>query len=297
MTEYGVITGGGGGDGGLFNAILARYLAFVVVNLSWETHEDLRARELAAQIVLSSAEAAWNNRLQIEGLPLFGHDWTKDAQLPESVRRHRHLRRRNGALVERARARPLGAGWVGGCSWRRPLSSRRLDTRVSVRLFPHGIPARGRHGPRTSSHRRRWGRGGRSGSLRRPGDAFTILLTTSWFRKECARGALSRAESAGPVAALIRWRRPLRTSNSSDARSRSTAGSCWGTRGDPTWRCGTHSTVRNRCPASSGIAGARPPQGPDMVEAVRSGNRAGPADTLGTCCLAIASRIVHRMDP
>lgn len=82
MTEYGVITGGGGGDGGLFNAILARYLAFVVVNLSWETHEDLRARELAAQIVLSSAEAAWNNRLQIEGLPLFGHDWTKDAQLP-----------------------------------------------------------------------------------------------------------------------------------------------------------------------------------------------------------------------
>ena len=72
MTEYGVITGGGGGDGGLFNAILARYLAFVVVNLSWETHEDLRARELAAQIVLSSAEAAWNNRLQIEGLPLFG---------------------------------------------------------------------------------------------------------------------------------------------------------------------------------------------------------------------------------
>ncbi len=26
--------------------------------------------------------AAWNNRLQIEGLPLFGHDWTKDAQLP-----------------------------------------------------------------------------------------------------------------------------------------------------------------------------------------------------------------------
>ncbi|KAB2583525.1 fructose-bisphosphate aldolase, partial [Rhodococcus erythropolis] len=49
---------------------------------SWETHEDLRARELAAQIVLSSAEAAWNNRLQIEGLPLFGHDWTKDAQLP-----------------------------------------------------------------------------------------------------------------------------------------------------------------------------------------------------------------------
>jgi len=82
MTEYGVITGGGGGDGGLFNAILARYLAFVVVNLSWETHEDLRARELAAQIVLSSAGAAWNNRLQIEGLPLFGHDWTKDAQLP-----------------------------------------------------------------------------------------------------------------------------------------------------------------------------------------------------------------------
>lgn len=82
LTDHGVITGGGGGDGGLFNAILARYLAFVVVNLTWESNEDIRAKEIAAQIVLASAEAAWRNRLEVEGLPLFGHDWTRDATLP-----------------------------------------------------------------------------------------------------------------------------------------------------------------------------------------------------------------------
>jgi predicted alpha-1,6-mannanase (GH76 family) len=82
LTDRGVIIGGGGGDGGLFNAILARYLAFVVVNLTWESNEDIRAKEIAAQIVLASAEAAWKNRLEVEGLPLFGHDWTRDATLP-----------------------------------------------------------------------------------------------------------------------------------------------------------------------------------------------------------------------
>jgi predicted alpha-1,6-mannanase (GH76 family) len=82
LAPGGVIRGGGGGDGGLFNGILARYLALTAVMLPWENHDDIRAREIAAQIVLTSAEAAWENRLQIEGQPLFGADWGMQARLP-----------------------------------------------------------------------------------------------------------------------------------------------------------------------------------------------------------------------
>ncbi|RVW01290.1 glycoside hydrolase family 76 protein [Rhodococcus xishaensis] len=82
LTKGGVIRGGGGGDGGLFNGLLARYLALVALMLPGEASEDVRARRLAAQVVLGSAEAAWENRLQVEELPLFGKDWSLPAQLP-----------------------------------------------------------------------------------------------------------------------------------------------------------------------------------------------------------------------
>ncbi len=82
MTTDGVVNGGGGGDGGLFNGILARYLALVAVMLPGEDSEQVADRRAAAAIVTASAEAAWANRLQVEGEPLFGHDWSKPAQLP-----------------------------------------------------------------------------------------------------------------------------------------------------------------------------------------------------------------------
>ncbi|MFD4369882.1 glycoside hydrolase family 76 protein [Rhodococcus sp. NPDC058521] len=82
LTDRNVITGGSGGDGGLFNGILARYLALTAVILPWEGPGDIEARDTAARIVLASAESAWKNRLDIEGLPLFGHDWLRSAQLP-----------------------------------------------------------------------------------------------------------------------------------------------------------------------------------------------------------------------
>src|SRR5574340_1373130 len=82
LARDGVIVGGGGGDGGLFNGILARYLALVAVLLPGETTDDERARRTAARLVLESAAAAWENRLQIEGLPLFGCDWSLQARLP-----------------------------------------------------------------------------------------------------------------------------------------------------------------------------------------------------------------------
>lgn len=82
MTTDGVVAGGGGGDGGLFNGILARYLALVAVMLPGEDPEQVADRRAAAAIVTASATAAWGNRLQVEGEPLFGHDWSKPAQLP-----------------------------------------------------------------------------------------------------------------------------------------------------------------------------------------------------------------------
>ncbi len=61
----GVIRGQGGGDGGLFAGILARYLA-------------LAAREhggVARDLVLASAEACWSGAAQTSHGPLFSADW------------------------------------------------------------------------------------------------------------------------------------------------------------------------------------------------------------------------------
>lgn len=86
LAEASVVTGGGGGDGGLFNGILARYLAVVATSLPVRDIDDERARNTAARLVLMSADAAWDNRLQIEELPLFGRDWSVQARLPGTGR-------------------------------------------------------------------------------------------------------------------------------------------------------------------------------------------------------------------
>ena len=67
MAPDGVIKGAGGGDGGLFNGILARYLALVVTTLPARGPEDEKARETARSLVLASAKAAWDNRQTVEG--------------------------------------------------------------------------------------------------------------------------------------------------------------------------------------------------------------------------------------
>lgn len=86
LADASVITGGGGGDGGLFNGILARYLAMIATSLPVHDIDDERARNTAARLVLMSADAAWDNRLQIEELPLFGRDWSVQARLPGTGR-------------------------------------------------------------------------------------------------------------------------------------------------------------------------------------------------------------------
>lgn len=82
MTTDGVIKGAGGGDGGLFNGILARYLALVATTLPGDTPEDDAARETARAIVLKSARSAWDHRQTVDGLPLFSAFWDRHAEIP-----------------------------------------------------------------------------------------------------------------------------------------------------------------------------------------------------------------------
>ena len=74
----GVLTGQGGGDGGLFAGILARYLTLVA-----NRFEGDDTRQLAAHMVRSSADAAWRNAAKdADGLPSFGPEWNQPAQKP-----------------------------------------------------------------------------------------------------------------------------------------------------------------------------------------------------------------------
>ncbi len=82
MTDHGVVTGGSGGDGGLFNGILVRYLALVALLLPGEDADRAQIRRQAASIVTASARAAWDHRLEVEGEPLFGDVWSDPAHLP-----------------------------------------------------------------------------------------------------------------------------------------------------------------------------------------------------------------------
>lgn len=82
MAPSGVLKGSGGGDGGLFAGITARYLALVVTTLPGDSADDAVARDTARTIVLSSAKSAWDYRQTVDGLPLFGASWDRDAELP-----------------------------------------------------------------------------------------------------------------------------------------------------------------------------------------------------------------------
>lgn len=114
LTRDLVIVGGGGGDGGLFDGILARYLAFVATTLPGDSDEDQAARGLAASIVLCSAEAAWENRLEVEDHPLFGAAWDQQAHLPgpgHGVASKRGGTVRSSAVPERDLSVQL-SGWM-----------------------------------------------------------------------------------------------------------------------------------------------------------------------------------------
>ncbi len=84
-TPSGVIDiDGGDGDGGLFNGILVRYLADVAVRLPGDSPANRATKKLAARLVRASAESAWEHRLEVDGLPIFGTNWAADARLPHN---------------------------------------------------------------------------------------------------------------------------------------------------------------------------------------------------------------------
>jgi predicted alpha-1,6-mannanase (GH76 family) len=85
MAPEGIIRGAGGGDGGLFNGILARYLALVATSLPQNDADDAEARDTASKLVLDSAEAAWENRQTAEDLPLFAAFWERTAEIPTAA--------------------------------------------------------------------------------------------------------------------------------------------------------------------------------------------------------------------
>ncbi|MEC4763599.1 glycoside hydrolase family 76 protein [Mycobacterium sherrisii] len=82
MAPAGVLNGSGGGDGGLFAGITARYLALVATALPGDSADDAVARDTARAMVLASARSAWDNRQTVDGLPLFGAFWDRDAEMP-----------------------------------------------------------------------------------------------------------------------------------------------------------------------------------------------------------------------
>ncbi len=75
----GVLPGSGGGDGGLFAGILARYLADAALRRPELT-------EAASRLVLASARAAWDGRIEARGGPVFSADWSRPALEPRPGR-------------------------------------------------------------------------------------------------------------------------------------------------------------------------------------------------------------------
>jgi predicted alpha-1,6-mannanase (GH76 family) len=96
MAQAGVLPGAGGGDGGLFAGITARYLALAAAELPGTDVDLVMARQTARRIVLASAQAAWDNRQTVDGLPLFGAFWDRTAEVPFDA--GQRARKKDGAV-------------------------------------------------------------------------------------------------------------------------------------------------------------------------------------------------------
>ena len=82
------IKGAGGGDGGLFNGITAALPGAGRHHAARTTRRGRRGRATPrSTIVLKSAQSAWDYRQTVDGLPLFGPFWDRNAELPDGRRR------------------------------------------------------------------------------------------------------------------------------------------------------------------------------------------------------------------
>ncbi|MFV0452184.1 MAG: glycoside hydrolase family 76 protein [Propioniciclava sp.] len=111
LAGAGVLRGCGGGDGGLFAAITARYLAEVARRLGGRSEADRATAATAARIVLASAEAAWVNRVEREGAVWFGPDWRSAAVVPGADGRASSSGMQSSSPPERDLSVQLG-GWM-----------------------------------------------------------------------------------------------------------------------------------------------------------------------------------------
>lgn len=92
LADAGVLRGHGGGNGGLFTGILARYLTVVATSLPGAAPADEKTRTSARGLVLHSAAAAWAHRACAPRGPLLGADWTIPAIVPRRARTGRRDR-------------------------------------------------------------------------------------------------------------------------------------------------------------------------------------------------------------
>ena len=107
----GVLNGCGGGDGGLFAAITARYLAEVAERLPVVSDADRAARDTAARLVRASADAAWAHRGVAREQVWFGPDWRLPAVVPDAAGTSADSGVRSSVPAERDLSVQL-AGWM-----------------------------------------------------------------------------------------------------------------------------------------------------------------------------------------
>jgi predicted alpha-1,6-mannanase (GH76 family) len=60
----------------------------VATALPGDSFADAAARDAAHELVLDSAQSAWDYRQTVEGLPLFGPFWERTADLPGKGGKH-----------------------------------------------------------------------------------------------------------------------------------------------------------------------------------------------------------------
>lgn len=94
-----ILKGQGGGDGGLFAGILARYLAQAALILPDFGPGFARTAYLATDLVFDSAHAAWANRAPAPAGPIFGPEWSRPAESPRRGVPERDLSVQTGAWM------------------------------------------------------------------------------------------------------------------------------------------------------------------------------------------------------
>ncbi|WP_051791510.1 glycoside hydrolase family 76 protein [Amycolatopsis jejuensis] len=96
LAPDGVLRGQNGGDGGLFAAILARYLALAATRLPGQEADT------AVRLVRTSADACWDGATETVGGPLFSAEWSQPVSKPGGPERDLSVQTGAWMLLEAA---------------------------------------------------------------------------------------------------------------------------------------------------------------------------------------------------